>query len=125
MPNFSERLHVMHYAGEAGDWAVASHELMGLEHLVSVMQQVDPAIGAMASGFLDENFKQLDSAIEHENMESFKQSLKATIKSCNSCHVAAGSPSMNISLNANDSLSMRHSHNFGKSKKPGNQMHTH
>ena len=37
MPNFAERLHVMHYAGEAEDWAVASHELLGLRHLVGII----------------------------------------------------------------------------------------
>jgi len=41
MPEFSERFHVMHYAGEAEDWAVASHELLGLKRLVEIMKQVD------------------------------------------------------------------------------------
>ena len=125
MPNFAERFHVMHYAGEAEDWAVASHELLGLNHLVKVMQEIDPEKGAMAIGFLDANFKQLDAAIEHENMESFKQSLIETVENCNSCHVAVGSPSMKITLNVSDSLSMRHSHALGKSKKPGEHKHTH
>lgn len=125
MPNFAERFHVMHYAGEAEDWAVASHELLGLKHLLKIMQQVDPEKGAMANGFLDANFKQLDAAIEHENMKSFKQSLDETVSNCNSCHVAVGSPSMRITLNVSDSLSMRHSHDLGKSKKPGEHKHTH
>jgi hypothetical protein len=123
MPNFAERLHVMHYAGEAGDWAVASHELLGLKHLVKVMQQVDPEKGAIANGFLGANFKQLDTAIEHENLGSFRKSLDNTVSNCNGCHVAVGSPAMKITLDVNDNLSIRHSHDLVKSKMPGEHMH--
>ena len=123
MPTFSERFHVMHYAGEAEDWAVAAHELQGLRHLVEVMQQVDPEKGSMVNGFLDANFNQLDAAIEHDNVESFTKAMDETLGSCNSCHVAAGSPSMKITLDARNSLSMRHSHDLGKSKMPGMHMH--
>jgi hypothetical protein len=123
MPDFAERFHVMHYAGEAEDWAVAAHELQGLRHLVEVMQQVDPEKGAMVNGFLDANFNQLDAAIEHDNAESFTKAMDETLGSCNSCHVAAGSPSMKITLDASNSLSMRHSHDLGKSKMPGEHMH--
>ena len=124
MPNFAERFHVMHYAGEVEDWAVAAHELQGLRHLVKVMEQVDPAKGAMVNGFLDANFNQLDAAIEHDNVESFTKAMNETLDSCNSCHVAVGSPSMKITLDASNSLSMRHSHDLGKSKMPGEHMHT-
>ena len=124
MPDFAERFHVMHYAGEAEDWAVAAHELQGLRHLVEVMQQVDPEKGSMVNGFLDANFNQLDAAIEHDNVESFTKAMDETLGSCNSCHVAAGSPSMKITLDARNSLSMRHSHDLGKSKMPGEHMHT-
>jgi hypothetical protein len=124
MPDFAERFHVMHYAGEAEDWAVAAHELQGLRHLVEVMQQVDPEKGSMVNGFLDANFNQLDAAIEHDNVESFTKAMNETLGSCNSCHVAAGSPSMKITLDARNSLSMRHSHDLGKSKMPGEHMHT-
>jgi hypothetical protein len=123
MPDFAERFHVMHYAGEAEDWAVAAHELQGLRHLVEVMQRVDPEKGAMVNGFLDANFNQLDAAIEHDNLESFTKAMDETLGSCNSCHVAAGSPSMKITLDARNSLSMRHSHDLGKSKMPGDHMH--
>lgn len=125
MPNFSERFHVMHYAGEAEDWAVAAHELLGLRHLVEVMQEVDPEKGAMANGFLDADFDEILEAIEHEDMELFEQSLDEAVKNCNACHVAIGSPSMKITLDAMDSLSMRHSHDLGKSKMPGDHKHTH
>jgi outer membrane murein-binding lipoprotein Lpp len=67
MPEFSERFHVMHYAGEAGDWAVASHELLGLKRLIGIMQQVDPEKGTMVNGFLLGNFDRIDAAIEHKN----------------------------------------------------------
>ncbi len=125
MPDISERLYVMHYAGDAEDWAVAYHELQVLKSIVNKIQLVDAEKGAMANGFLLGSFNQLEAAIEHENKESFKQALDATVANCNSCHVAVGSPFMKVALDATDSLSMRHSHALEKSKKPGNHAHTH
>lgn len=125
MPDISERFHVMHYAGHAEDWALASHELQVLKGIVNKMQLVDPEIGAMANGFLLASFNQLGAAIEHESKESFDKALNTTVASCNSCHVAVGSPSMRVVLDTTDSLSMRHSHALEKSKKPGDHMHTH
>ena len=125
MPDISERFHVMHYAGHAQDWALASHELQVLKQMVSNLQYVDPEKGALANGFLMGNFNQLDTAIEHENLELFNKSLEATVANCNSCHVAVGSPSMKVVLNAGDGLSLRHSHALEKTKKSGDHKHTH
>ena len=119
MPDIAERMHVMHYAGEAEDWAVASHELSGIKRLVRVMQQVDPVKGDMANGFMHEPFEKIDAAIDHEDQTAFKKSLGDLVNNCNSCHVAAGSPAMKITLNAADAMSLRHSHDLGKSKGMG------
>ena len=123
MPEFSERFHVMHYAGEAEDWAVASHELFGLKRLIEIMKQVDPEKGSMVYGFLLKNFNDLDADIEHKNLESFQNSLIETTKNCNTCHAAVGSPWMKVVLDARESLSMRHSHDLNKSVKPGEHTH--
>jgi len=125
MPDFAERFHVMHYAGEAEDWAIATHELFELKRLIEVMQRVDPEKGAMVNGFLLGNFNKLDAAIEHENVESFDKALVETVKNCNACHAAAGSPFMKVSLDVRDGLSMRHPHDLNKSTKPGKHTHIH
>lgn len=125
MPDISERFHVMHYAGHAQDWALASHELQVLKSIVNKIQLVDAEKGAMAKGFLLGSFNQLEAAIEHESKESFDKALDATVANCNSCHVAVGSPSMKVVLDVTDSLSLRHSHALEKSKKPGNHTHAH
>ena len=125
MPDFAERFHVMHYAGEAEDWAVASHELHELKRQIEIMKLVDPEKGAMANGFLLGNFNKLDAAIEHENMETFQKELIETVRNCNTCHAASGSPWMKVVLDARDSLSMRHSHDLRKSEKPGEHTHKH
>ncbi|MFT5506803.1 MAG: hypothetical protein ACI8XC_004531 [Gammaproteobacteria bacterium] len=125
MPDIAERFQVMHYAGEAEDWALAAHELEGMKGLVSIMGQVDSVKGSMATGFLAQNFNQLDAAIDHGNLESFDKAVNATLKSCNGCHVASGSPGMKITLDASTSLSMRHSHTLAKSSKTGGSKHMH
>lgn len=125
MPDISERFHVMHYAGDAQDWALAAHELAGIERLIGNLQRVDQEKGAMAEGFLHENFQQLDDAIDHGDGKSFDKALGATVASCNGCHVAVGSPSMKVVLDTSHSLSLRHSHALQKSDKPAGHDHDH
>jgi hypothetical protein len=119
MPDIAERMHVMHYAGEAEDWAVASHELSGIKHLLDIMVKIDPLKGNMANGFMHEPFEEIAASIDHGDQAAFTKSLNKLVNNCNSCHVAAGSPAMTITLNAEDALSLRHSHDLGKSKGMG------
>lgn len=125
MPSLAERFHVMHFAGDAGDWALASHELLGIEHLLGVIQKVDFEKGAMAEGFLEPSLKRIDAAIDHGNRSAFDKAISDMVKSCNACHVAAGSPAMVVSLNPSDNLSLRHSHKLMRSDKPGEHTHKH
>lgn len=125
MPDFAERFHVMHRAGDAGDWAVAAHELLELERLVGVAKHIDPKSGALMEGFLNESFRSLNAAIEHGNHDSFTRALGETVKNCNACHKAVGSPFMEVGLEADQSLSMRHPHALHASKKPGEHVHKH
>ncbi len=125
MPNLAERFHVMHYAGEAGDWAVAGHELLGMKGLIDVAKQVDPEKGPMLDGFMTAGFNKLNAAIEHGDTAAFVTALEETVTSCNACHVAVGSPFIKVTLEARDALSLRHSHDLGESKMPGKHMHKH
>lgn len=125
MPEVAERFHVMHYAGDANDWALAAHELQSIRHLLEILQYVDAEKGALANGFLLPHFNQLEAAIEHGKQAEFDKALRASVEACNGCHVAAGSPSMKVELNAADSLSLRHSHVLVRSKKPGDHTHMH
>lgn len=125
MPEFAERFHVMHFAGEAEDWAVAHHEFLELKRIAGVIKTIDPEMGALIDGFMTANFNSLATAIEHEKVEMFKKALVVTVESCNACHVAAGSPFMKVGLNVQDSLSMRHSHELGKSSNSGENTHMH
>ena len=125
MPEFAERFHVMHFAGEAEDWAVAHHEFLELKRIAGVIKAIDPEKGALIDGFMTANFNNLATAIEHEKVEMFKKALVVTVESCNACHVAVGSPFMKVGLNVHDSLSMRHSHVLGKSSNSGENTHMH
>jgi len=119
MPDIAERMHVMHYAGEAEDWGLASHELLAIERLFGIVEKIDPERGALAHGFLKNDFEMLDEAIDHGEMHEFSESIVDLVKNCNACHVAAGNPAINISLDTSDVLSLRHSHNLEKSKAMG------
>lgn len=123
MPNLAERFHVMHRAGEAADWSIAGHELEGIKQLIERIKLVDPPMGAMAEGFMGPGFEKLGAAIEHGNMKAFESNLKQAVDSCNACHIAAGSPSMKVVLDAENSISIRHPHALGKSKMPMGHMH--
>jgi len=73
---------------------------------------------------MDGNLRNLREAIEHGNGKSFQAALKETVASCNGCHRATGS-AIAVSLNVDDSLSMRHPHALRKSTVPKEHTHTH
>lgn len=125
MPEFAERFHIMHYAGDAGDWAVAAHELVELQRLVKVIDVIDPQKGGLMKGFMTASFNKLNSAIEHGEHKSFIAALNETVKNCNACHDAVGSSFIKVGLDVDESLSMRHPHDLRKSKKPGKHIHKH
>lgn len=122
MPNFAERFHVMHRAGDVGDWALAEHEVVEMQRLTRTSKYIDPKLGALMRGFMDGNLYELREAIEHANTKTFQAALKDTVPSCNGCHTATGS-AMPVTLDVADNLSMRHPHALKKTKVP--QAHKH
>lgn len=122
MPDFSERFHVMHRAGDASDWAVAAHEIDEMQRLTRVSKYIDPKLGALTQAFMDGNLRKLREAVEHGNPKSFQPALKDTVASCNGCHKASGS-TIAVTLNVAESLSMRHPHALRKSTVPKDHTH--
>jgi hypothetical protein len=110
MPNFSERFHVMHRAGEAGDWAVAGHELAEMKRMAAMSNHIDPEKSTLMQGMLGPSFDALGEAIEHGNHEKFETALGGTISACNACHVASESPFIKVTLDARDAINLRHPH---------------
>ena len=125
MPDLAERFHVMHYAGEAGDWAVAGHEILELKRLVDVAKAIDPEKGELMKGFMTAVFNKISAAIEHKNPKSFNQALTETVNNCNACHKAVGSGFIDVTLDVKESMSMRHPHQLRSSKMMGPHMHKH
>ncbi len=123
MPDFAERFHVMHRAGDAGDWAIAAHEVLEMQRLVGVAQQIDTKTGALMEGFMSGDLHRLNDAIEHSDLKSFYVAMNDTVKNCNACHVAVGSPFIRVTLDVDEGLSMRHPHALGKSKVPAKHTH--
>jgi hypothetical protein len=112
MPDFAERFHVMHRAGEAGDWAVASHELQEMMRLTRLSNSIDADNGKLMGAMMEPSFEALEHAIEDSNHEKFEKALTQTIDTCNACHTATGSSFVQVTLDARGSLSMRHPHSF-------------
>jgi hypothetical protein len=110
MPDFSERFHVMHRAGEAGDWAVAGHELSEMKRMAAMSSHIDTEKSTLMQGMLAPSFEALSKAIEHGNHEKFTTALDGAINACNACHVASESPFIQVTLDARDAISLRHPH---------------
>ena len=123
MPDFAERFHVMHRAGESGDWAVASHELAEMKRLTAISPSVDGEKGALMQGMMAPSFEALEDAVEHNSHEKFEKALTQTINTCNSCHTATGSEFIQVTLNAQESLSIRHPHKFMERAVPDGHSH--
>ncbi len=122
MPDFAERFHVTHRAGDAGDWAVALHEVEEMQRLTGISRYIDPKRGALMQAFMDGNLRNLSEAIKKGNASSFQAALKDTVASCNGCHTASGS-TITVSLNVDESLSMRHPHALRKTTVPKTEAH--
>jgi len=123
MPDFAERFHVMHLAGDFGDWAVAAHELEEMKRLTKLSASVDPEKGKLMQGMMNPNFEALEHAVEHGNSGNFQKALTQTTKTCNACHTATGSGFIQVTLDVHDSLSLRHPHKFQKQEVPGGHTH--
>ena len=123
MPNFSERFHVMHRAGEAGDWAVAAHEMQEMKRLTILSTTIDGEKGRLMQAMLGPSFDALDKAIEHGNHQKFEKALVQTTDTCNACHAATGSDFVQVTLDARDSLSLRHPHKLMRRAVPGGHSH--
>jgi len=123
MPDFAERFHVMHRAGEAGDWAVASHELQEMMRLARLSPSIDNDKGNLMIAMLEPSFEALEHAIEHSNHEKFHKALSQTIDTCNACHTATGSKFVQVELDARGSLSMRHPHKLMERQVPDGHSH--
>jgi hypothetical protein len=123
MPDFAERFHVMHRAGEANDWAVASHELQEMMRLARLSKSIDTDKGKLMGAMMEPSFEALEHAIEDSNHEKFEKALTQTIGTCNACHTATGSEFVQVTLDVSGSLSMRHPHSFMERQMPSGHSH--
>ncbi len=123
MPDFAERFHVMHRAGEAGDWAVASHELEEMKRITSLSSTVDEEKGNLMQAMMAPSFEALEGAIEHGDHEKFEKALDQTINTCNSCHAVTGSSFVQVTLDTRESLGLRHPHKFMEREVVGGHAH--
>lgn len=109
MPTYAERFHVMHYAGDAGDWATAAHQAEEMKRLTRVSKYIDPKLGSMLAAFMNGHLGRLEKAIEHGNGKAFQAALESTVQSCNGCHQANGS-AITVTLDVRPTMNMRHPH---------------
>jgi hypothetical protein len=123
MPNLAERFHVMHRAGEAGDWAVAAHELQEMKRVTKLSTAVDAEKGELMNAMMDPSLESLEQAIGEGNIENFNKALDQTLSTCNACHVATDSGFVQVSMDAQGSLSMRHPHSFLAQQAPKGHGH--
>jgi len=116
MPDFAERFHVMHRASDAGDWAVASHELQIMKQFIALSKSIDAEKGTLLENMMGASMKNAENAINHANANKMVAAMAEMVQACNACHIATGSPFINVTLDATGSLSMRHPHRFSKQK---------
>lgn len=123
MPNFAERFHVMHHAGEAGDWAVASHELSEMQRMAVLSESIDVEKGRLMKSMMTPSFDALEDAIEHGNGEKFETALVQAINACNACHAATGSGFVEVTLEVPNLLGLRHPHKLTPRAVPEGHSH--
>lgn len=122
MPDFAERFHVMHRAGDAADWAVAAHELAEMMRLVELAPLLDAKAGPLLQAFMSGHLRALKEIIEHGDKPRFDRALDETVASCNACHKARGSE-IRVTLDVPEGLSLRHPHALRKAQVPKDHAH--
>ena len=122
MPDFAERFHVMHRASESGDWAVASHELQVMKSMIESSTTIDVEKGNLFKAMMGPVMEEMENAIAHSKSDKMATLLTKAVQTCNSCHVATGSPFIKVALDATHTLSIRHPHEFTM-QKMGSHMH--
>ncbi|RMF89340.1 MAG: hypothetical protein D6736_08600, partial [Nitrospinota bacterium] len=123
MPEFSERFHVLHFAGEAGDWATAGHEFLQMKRVAEQLKAIDPQRGVLLESFLAPFFTGMQEIIADGDRARFLTLLDQTTALCNSCHAAVGSPFIKVSLQP--TVSLRHPHIFTPSQMAAGHKHGH
>ena len=110
MPDFAERFHVMHRASDAGDWAVASHQLAVMKDMIESSININAERGNLLKAMMGPVIEKMSSAIDHSSKEKFTPLLGEAVQVCNSCHVATGSAFIKVTLDSAHAMSMRHPH---------------
>lgn len=116
MPDFAERFHVMHRASDVEDWAVAGHELQVMKQLIDSSISIDAEKGQLLQAMMGPVMENMEKAINHSDKKKMTALLGEAIQACNSCHVATGSAFIQVTLDANNAMSMRHPHVLTKQK---------
>lgn len=122
LSDFAVSFHVMHQAGDAGDWAVASHEVL-MCNRSSTGCSAAPGNGALLDRYRSGPLNSLEALIEHGVQEVFGQAREQTVQVCNACHQAVESPFIRVTLEPPDVLNMRNPHKLRSSEAP--RQHTH
>lgn len=123
MPDFAERFHVMHQAAEAGDWAVAGHELQEMKSMVESSTTIDAEKGQIFQAMMGPVIEEMEGAISHGDEKKMHKLLTQATQTCNSCHAATGSAFITVSLDTTGTLSMRHPHALTMQKSDTKHMH--
>jgi hypothetical protein len=114
MPDFSERFHVMHVSGMAGNWAMAAHEIHEMQRMIVIAKIIDYKKGKLLESFIGNNLLELAKSIKHANIKSFNKNLMETLKNCNQCHVATEAHHIEVVLDVDNITSIRHAHKIEK-----------
>jgi len=128
IPDFAERFQVMHRAGKAGDRVVASHELSEMKRLAALSSSIDGKKSKLLIGMMEPNFEALGEAIERSDEKVFGAALERTVDTCNACHAATGSGFSQVTIDASEAISIRHSYRLAERKAlhgPTHGMHGH
>ncbi|MDH3694669.1 MAG: hypothetical protein OER96_08880, partial [Gammaproteobacteria bacterium] len=83
----------------------------------------DAKNGQLMQGMMGPSIESLDDAIEHGNSKKFQTALEQTVSTCNACHTATGSSFIQVTLDAQESISLRHPHTFAERGIPGGHTH--
>ena len=86
MVEYSHRMALLWFAGEAGNWNLAKYQLIEMREIQEVGETTRPARAPALKSFESSFLDPLDESITAGDKTKFETAYNAAIQGCNSCH---------------------------------------
>lgn len=86
MMELGNRMWVLAYAGDAGNWGLSGYELKEMKEAIEVAKTTRPKRKEVLTGFEKSFLDPIEAAIKAKDASRFKTAFNEAVNGCNDCH---------------------------------------